>query len=285
MDLGQVESAYMELYRSGQYYSDPHVSEAEADDVESDRTQPVTVDRKVAFVLGDSLLSAALRSVEKGHPMLGGIRDHDLVFVRRHEVGSLAVHGRRISLAVVEAIGTTNVIGTVSCLRCIDDTIPVVLVVADEEKLSEPVAHLVRTGAVRAVVCAGISADLWSGVLQLVLNGGTYLPPTYPTPDQPAAEMYPVIDGARDGAGTGAGAPHASQPGESAATDEILTERERQILALLSEGHQNKIIASDLSLSEHTVKVHLQNLYRKLGVHNRTQAVAVGRRLNATTVN
>ncbi|MGH6862017.1 MAG: response regulator transcription factor, partial [Phyllobacterium sp.] len=48
-------------------------------------------------------------------------------------------------------------------------------------------------------------------------------------------------------------------------------------LELLSEGLQNKIIADRLTLSEHTVKVHVHNLIRKLRVHNRTQAAAVYR--------
>ena len=49
------------------------------------------------------------------------------------------------------------------------------------------------------------------------------------------------------------------------------------MLGLLSQGLQNKLIADRLELSEHTVKVHVHNLIRKLHVHNRTQAAAVFR--------
>jgi DNA-binding NarL/FixJ family response regulator len=53
------------------------------------------------------------------------------------------------------------------------------------------------------------------------------------------------------------------------------TEREESVLALLAEGATNAEIARRLRVSENTVKFHLQNLYMKLGVGNRTEAVAV----------
>ena len=56
-----------------------------------------------------------------------------------------------------------------------------------------------------------------------------------------------------------------------------LTLREHEILQLLSEGLQNKIIADRLALSVHTVKVHVHNLIRKFRAHNRTQATAIYR--------
>ncbi len=53
-----------------------------------------------------------------------------------------------------------------------------------------------------------------------------------------------------------------------------LTTREREILSLVAEGLQNKLIADRMRLSEHTVKVHVHNLMHKLNVSNRTQAAA-----------
>ena len=50
---------------------------------------------------------------------------------------------------------------------------------------------------------------------------------------------------------------------------EILTPRELEIVRLLCRGLRNKEIASRLSISEHTVKVHLSNIYAKLGVDGR----------------
>ena len=51
-----------------------------------------------------------------------------------------------------------------------------------------------------------------------------------------------------------------------------LTRREREILALVSEGHSNAELARMLWVTEQTVKFHLSNVYRKLGVSNRTEA-------------
>lgn len=58
----------------------------------------------------------------------------------------------------------------------------------------------------------------------------------------------------------------------------MLSARERQILELLAEGLSNKQLARALSVSENTVKTHLGNLYAKLGVGRRTEALAVARR-------
>lgn len=53
-----------------------------------------------------------------------------------------------------------------------------------------------------------------------------------------------------------------------------LSEREIEVLSKLGEGLSNKEIAKALSVSESTVKSHLRSISRKLGVHNRAQAVA-----------
>jgi len=53
-----------------------------------------------------------------------------------------------------------------------------------------------------------------------------------------------------------------------------LTDREREILAALAEGMTNQQLAADLHISLNTVKFHLKNIYGKLGVDNRAQAVA-----------
>ena len=55
---------------------------------------------------------------------------------------------------------------------------------------------------------------------------------------------------------------------------EKLTEREQAVLAHVAEGVTNAEIARQLRVSENTVKFHLQNLYLKLGVSNRTEAAA-----------
>lgn len=54
---------------------------------------------------------------------------------------------------------------------------------------------------------------------------------------------------------------------------EELTEREIEVLSLLTQGKSNQTIAKDLSISEGTVKFHVNNILSKLGVSDRTQAV------------
>jgi DNA-binding CsgD family transcriptional regulator len=54
----------------------------------------------------------------------------------------------------------------------------------------------------------------------------------------------------------------------------LLTPRELEVLAALAEGLTNKAIARRLNISLHTVKFHVESLFRKLGARTRTEAVA-----------
>lgn len=65
-------------------------------------------------------------------------------------------------------------------------------------------------------------------------------------------------------------APPRIEPIDPAIRD--LTRREWEVLALIAKGKQNKIVAAELGLSEHTVKLHIHHLISKLGVSNRTSA-------------
>lgn len=53
-----------------------------------------------------------------------------------------------------------------------------------------------------------------------------------------------------------------------------LTEREKTLLAALAKGRTNTELAAELDISINTVKFHLRNLYEKLGLNNRSQAIA-----------
>ena len=57
-------------------------------------------------------------------------------------------------------------------------------------------------------------------------------------------------------------------------TQGLLTPRELEVLAALAEGMTNKAIARRLDISLHTVKFHVESLFRKLGARTRTEAVA-----------
>lgn len=60
------------------------------------------------------------------------------------------------------------------------------------------------------------------------------------------------------------------------ATDEGLSDREIQVLTLISGGNANKEIAARLSITEETVKGHVKNILAKLGANDRTHAVTIG---------
>ena len=55
-----------------------------------------------------------------------------------------------------------------------------------------------------------------------------------------------------------------------------LSERELQVLKLISKGLRNKEIGAELNIAEDTVKIHIKNIFAKLEVIDRTQAVVIG---------
>jgi DNA-binding NarL/FixJ family response regulator len=74
--------------------------------------------------------------------------------------------------------------------------------------------------------------------------------------------------------------PAGLPPPDPAAPDALneLTPREREILRLLVEGHSNAQLARMLWVTEQTVKFHLSNIYRKLGVTSRVEAARIAAR-------
>jgi DNA-binding NarL/FixJ family response regulator len=60
------------------------------------------------------------------------------------------------------------------------------------------------------------------------------------------------------------------------AGDDSITQRELDVLREVASGSSNKIIASDLKISEHTVKNHLKSILSKLDANDRTHAVMIG---------
>jgi DNA-binding NarL/FixJ family response regulator len=67
----------------------------------------------------------------------------------------------------------------------------------------------------------------------------------------------------------------AFQRGPATVTEDLkLTEREAEVLALLSQGYANKEIADKLTVSYDTVRAHLKHVYEKLHVRSRTEAVS-----------
>ncbi|MCX7178951.1 MAG: LuxR C-terminal-related transcriptional regulator, partial [Proteobacteria bacterium] len=70
------------------------------------------------------------------------------------------------------------------------------------------------------------------------------------------------------------------QDERAADSKSLLSPREVQILALLSEGLSNKALSAKLNVAESTIETYLHRINVKLGTRNRTQAVAKGRELD-----
>jgi DNA-binding NarL/FixJ family response regulator len=90
-----------------------------------------------------------------------------------------------------------------------------------------------------------------------------------------ATDIASVVRQAASGSvfhATSSPAPRAETPPEESTLPE-LTERERAILEAVASGKTTAVISRELWVSEHTVKFHLTNIYRKLGVANRAGAV------------
>jgi len=75
-----------------------------------------------------------------------------------------------------------------------------------------------------------------------------------------------------------AGAAHDGgfEPARRGRIHPLLTPRELEILTAISDGASNKAIARQLAISQHTVKFHVESLFRKLNVRTRAEAVAKG---------
>lgn len=142
-----------------------------------------------------------------------------------------------------------------------------------------------RFPAVRVLVLTTYDADQW--VLDAVRAGAS----GYLLKDSPAGALIAAVEG------TAAGKTHIDPSvagplleqlarGVSAPPGPLLdalTERERQVLALLGRGWGNAAIAAHLHLSEGTVRNHVSAVLGKLGVTDRTQAALLALRHGLTS--
>ena len=110
-------------------------------------------------------------------------------------------------------------------------------------------AHIIKKALNLGVCCylpKNINTKVLNSALCLVLNGGTYYPPA-------------LINQATDNM--------------NLANGKKLTARQFEVLRYLAQGLSNKQIAYQMSVSEATVKLHINALLRAMGATNRTQAV------------
>ncbi len=111
----------------------------------------------------------------------------------------------------------------------------------------EDIERALKAGA-KAYLLKDVGEEELLGCLRAVAAGRTYVPPTV------AAKLAERL------------------------TQVQLTQREHAVLKLMAEGLPNKAIADRLEISDATVKVHITNLFQKLQVASRTEAIAVGAR-------
>ncbi|MFH9137968.1 response regulator [Streptomyces sp. NPDC017524] len=138
------------------------------------------------------------------------------------------------------------------------------------------IAELTRRGA-RSKVLVLTTYDTDSDTLPAIEAGAT----GYLLKDAPREELFAAVRAAADGRSvlspavasrlmTRVRAPAADPAGAA------LSAREREVLVLVARGTTNREIATELFVSEATVKTHLTHVFAKLGAKDRAAAVAVG---------
>ena len=114
---------------------------------------------------------------------------------------------------------------------------------------------LLKAGA-KGCCRRGIDPESLQQVLSVTSDGGVWV--TRSLLPRLVSELRKYVDAHR-------------KPAESSADDSLaeLTQREREIVRLIVDGASNKEVASNLNISERTVKGHLSNVFQKLGVTDR----------------
>ena len=115
---------------------------------------------------------------------------------------------------------------------------------------------------------SGERTEAYDRTVGLLLGAEDYLVKPF-DPDELVARVRRSVGRRRNGSAEDEATPDAIAE---------LTPREREVLALLAEGRSSSQIARELVISPRTLGTHVQHILSKLGVHNRTQAVAVAHR-------
>ena len=165
-----------------------------------------------------------------------------------------------IDLTMPGAQGNEHMAETIESLP----GVPVIVLSGSEDP--SLIKELLAMG-VQGFIPKAYSSDIMLSAVRLVLSGGVYVPPM----------MLHEVDGSMPASST------ARQVEATATLEErlrkLLTERQMDVLRLLSQGKPNKVIARDLGISEGTVKIHLAAIFRALNVRNRVEAVVASRRI------
>lgn len=109
------------------------------------------------------------------------------------------------------------------------------------------------------VAISGLEEKVWES--RTLAAGASLFVSKNSTSDAIARQLAPLLS--LDAAAADAPAPERFR----------LTARQMEVLSLIGRGHPNKIIADELKISEQTVKIHVNQIFKELRVYNRIQAV------------
>jgi len=192
--------------------------------------------------------------------------DVDVIAAADSEQGlAAAAANPDIDLVLLDlALPGMSGLGVISALHQRSPSLPVVVLSAMEDP--ENIRNAISAGAMGFVPKSAQTRVLIEA-LQQVLEGNVSVPGT-----RGAATNLSAGAGAAGSAGGG------TEPDVA-----LLTLRQLEVLSRLCQGKTNKQIATELGLSEKTVKAHVTAIFKVLGVVNRTQAVLAARRIGMMT--
>ena len=176
-------------------------------------------------------------------------------------------HADSLDLALVDiTMPGTQGHQHVNRLRAQAPALPVIVLSGSEDV--DLMRSLMEIG-VLGFIPKAYSPEVMLSAIRLVLAGGIYIPPLLLANAQ--AQGWQPAEAA---------APSPADPARGIdGLRKLLTERQIDVMRLLSQGKPNKLIARDLGISEGTVKIHLAAIFRALNVRNRVEAVVASRKL------
>ena len=177
-----------------------------------------------------------------------------------------------LSLALID-LAMPGVHGSEHLTEVIEQlpSVPVMVLSGSED--STLMKSLLAMG-VQGFIPKAYSPDVMLSAVRQVLSGGIYVPPLL---------LQERVDGAVPTPPPAMASPAMSSNASDSLEErlrKLLTERQIDVLRLLSQGKPNKLIARDLGISEGTVKIHLAAIFRALNVRNRVEAVVASRRIS-----
>lgn len=146
-----------------------------------------------------------------------------------------------------DCMSDDRLVAALQCLRTRSPTIPVAVF---SDSVDAAIVRFACAAGVDAYIPTNLEPPTALKALSFVISGGKFFPPESLFSSTPAM--------VREKSENSNGALH-------------LTQRQNDIIDALKFGHSNKIIARRLNIAEATVKIHIRQIMRKLGVQNRTQ--------------